>query len=194
MTKILCCVDEILTLWWNCKILWSGCYLRFWYTVCKDNVQIYCQRGCRQRELKMSIGQVIFVFPTSIYKGWMLHLLLRSDCSVLNSYTEGAVICLLMNGLCRLCEISLMSVFSIHLVINQQLQQLALPEARIWAAPLVMADGTVQHVRRYVPSITKTSPPARQGRTPCWVGHLRPSASVVTLRPAETLLPPAFII
>ncbi len=54
------------------------------------------------------------------------------------------------------------------------------------AVQYIMAGGPVRHGRRYGPPITvriidpppHPSPPAGQGRTPCWVNSLRPSASV----------------
>ncbi len=57
-------------------------------------------------------------------------------------------------GPCLPCVISLMSVFCVHLVIYQQLQQLGLTEARSWAAPRQLGQTVqVRHGRRYGPPI-----------------------------------------
>jgi hypothetical protein len=80
---------------------------------------------------------------------------------------------------CLPFEIKLMTVFSVHLLLEHPQQQLDLPEARSWAAP--------DRSKRYDPSgkgrhgppiITQISPgwvtllqPARRG-PPCWVASL----------------------
>ncbi len=48
---------------------------------------------------------------------------------------KGFAVCTWRAGPCLYCVISLMSVFCVHLLIYQQLQQLGMPAARSWAAP-----------------------------------------------------------
>ncbi len=126
ITKILNCSDEILTLWWNYEILRYGCYWRFWYMQRKcGDILSFCHKI---NYLTSDLDE------TTEKAGYYLAKKSRrrvSDKSFLSFL-------LLLNrgeGTCWLCVISLMSVFSVHLVINQQLQQLGLPGARSWAAP-----------------------------------------------------------
>ncbi len=81
-----------------------------------------------------------------------------------------------------------MTVHCVHLVIYQQ--QLNLPEAPSWPAPLpwqavrsFRAGGTD---RPWQYKYRHSSPPAKLGRTPCWTRSLWPSAS--DIRPKNLII------